>query len=55
MKKHDIANDTLSFPSNDEEDEFFGAPAQGDGSMSGDRHALRGSISTEDGSHGEQT
>ena len=55
MKKHDIANDTLSFPSDDEEDEFFGGPAQGDGSVSGDGHAPRGSLSTKDGSHGEQT
>ena len=55
MKKHDIANDNLSFPSDDEEDEFFGAPAQGDRSVSGNGHAPRGSLSTEDGFYGEQT
>ena len=31
MKKQDIANDTPSFPSDDEEDEFSGSPALRDG------------------------
>ncbi|KAL6328161.1 hypothetical protein AAG906_034304 [Vitis piasezkii] len=59
--QHDIANDTLNFPSDDEEDEFFGGLAQGDGSVPGDEsvlgynHAPRGSLSIEDSSHGEQT
>ena len=26
MKKHDIANDTLNFPFDDEENEFLGGP-----------------------------
>ena len=26
MKKHDIANDALNFPFDDEDDEYFGQP-----------------------------
>ena len=39
MKKHDIANDIFSFSFDDEEDEFLGSPAQGDGPALGDRPA----------------
>ena len=53
MKKHGIANDTPSCPSYDEENEFSGGPAQGDGSATGDRHALRGGPSIEGNFHGE--
>ncbi|KAJ9684588.1 hypothetical protein PVL29_016853 [Vitis rotundifolia] len=31
IKKHDIANNTLNFLSDDEDDEFLGGPVQGDG------------------------
>ena len=55
MKKHGIANDTPNFPSDDEDDEFLGGPAQGDRPALGDRHALGGRPSTEDDSHGEWT
>ena len=40
MKKHDIANDTPSFLSDDEQDEFLGGPAPGDMLEPGKEHAL---------------
>lgn len=40
MKKHDIANDTPSFLSDDEQDEFLGDPAPGDMLEPGKEHAL---------------
>ena len=55
MKKHDIANDTLNFPFDDEDDEFFSGPTLGDGLEPGERRAPRDGPSNEDNSHDEQT
>ncbi|RVW31110.1 hypothetical protein CK203_093166 [Vitis vinifera] len=53
--KRELQDLRISYPSYDEEDEFSGGPAQGDGSAIGDRHALRGGPSIEDNFHGEWT
>ena len=55
MKKHDIANDTLNFPFDDEDDEFFSGPTLGDGLEPRERCAPRDGPSNEDDSHDEQT
>lgn len=55
IKKHDFTNDTLNFPFDDEEDEFLGCLAQGDGPAQGDGHAPGGGPSIEDKSHGKKT
>lgn len=55
MKKHDIANDAPSFPSNDEEDEFLGSLAPRDRPVLGEGHALKDGPSTKSDSHGERT
>ena len=55
MKKHGIANDTLSFLYDDENDESLSSPAQGDRLVLGDEHASWNGFSAEDDFYGEQT
>ena len=55
MKKHGVINDTLNFPSDDEEDGFLGGSTQWDKPTPGDKHVLGGRSSTEDDSHDEWT
>nr|CAN68727.1 hypothetical protein VITISV_033603 [Vitis vinifera] len=54
MMKHDIANDTLNFPFDDEDDEFFGGPTLGEGLEPGEQRAPGDGPSNEDGSHDER-
>ena len=55
MKKHGIANDTLNFLSDDENDESLSSPAQGDRFVLGDEHAPWNGPSAKDDFYGEQT
>lgn len=47
IKKHDIANDTSSFPFDDEEDEFLGSPTQENGHALGDGPSTRDDFPSE--------